>query len=295
MNDEIAKIEAQIKTLNSKKRFFEQEAEKLKSSDFEEKWRCSQEIEKIKNDLDLLYKELNTLQNPPISFRQESIHQKIQPWRFDMQPIMRLCRDEIRTKTKGVIGVAINSQVDKFLENFRDRLLHESNLKQVYKPSNSYPLDERIESPNQVLERLKKHKERLQRQDVFIIVPVRLTEISKANLFWQELCQEFEGQINHRLVAIFGGTVESAFPEPLKPIDSPCFNRHDIVEWMFDFRDFLNWPESCLEQWQEKMLHHCKNKDETLDIFSVFEHIETALNALRECNYQHEEFLENLY
>jgi len=296
MNDEIAKIESLIDLLTKKIHRYKKEL--FLTSDPDVKWKCDQTIEESEKERDKLYKEKELLEKRSFNFR-ESIHQQIQPWRFDMEGLIALCHENITVKSKGVIGVAVNSGDDNFLKNFRERLVHELNLKPISKPSRLYPLGDPNLENEQLWKDLKYLKNDLLHKNVFIIVPVRTKDISEVNLFWDNLCQEFEEQINHRLIVVFGGNstekFNCPFPEKLNLIHLPPLEKSYIGQWIAIFRPYLTtWPEEVFGIWQERMLKRCKHTEETVKI-SIFAEIEDAIDILRDCNYHHETFLEHLY
>ncbi len=213
-----------------------------------------------------------------------------QPCNFDLTLLIEETLDLVDGK-QGLLGLSIPCDVHIFLNNYCQRLKNVMDRRKTQirpiltlKPTN-VSIDEAIEM-------IKRSKLTLGANDVLCPIVFQIAESGLANLFWQQLCQEFQDTYANRLILILGGDTTTTFPDAIMPLTSPKFKPSHVFTWIGDVVEQLDWPHDVREIWKQRMLAECSYKNE-LHIQFVYEHLDYTIQLLQE-NPPCESFLEEL-
>jgi Effector-associated domain 7 len=225
--------------------------------------------------------------------------------KFDLTNLTEQCLEEILYKS-GIIGLSICCSDNSFLKHLCDRLkraLRRNNIQSREIMS----IKPQLSSISRAVESIGNYRQLLDKGDV--ICPVRI-DINNSNPsivkdFWFEIQNSFPDKFDHRLIIIMVGGQDCIFPSDILSLSPPRFHKVHVSDWIGNLTSTLHstqdrhgWEEVA-NIWIDKMHERCQYDERSLDIGSVYDHLEfilSELNCLKDKpSISPQDFLNDLY
>jgi hypothetical protein len=225
--------------------------------------------------------------------------------KFDLTNLTEQCLEEILYRD-GIIGLSVCCGDNSFLKHLCDR------IKQALRPNKIQDreiisIKAQFNSIDKAVKSIGNYRQLLDKGDV--ICPIKI-DINNSNLsivkdFWSEIQNSFPDKFDHRLIIIMVGSQDCIFPSDILSLSPPRFHKVHISNWIGNLTSALHssqdrhgWEE-VTNIWIDKMHEHCKCEERSLDIGSVYYHLEFILSELNYLTEQPatspQDFLQRLY
>jgi Effector-associated domain 7 len=226
--------------------------------------------------------------------------------KFDLTNLTEQCLEEILYRN-GVIGLSICCSDYSFLKHLCDRLkqsLHRNNVqsREIIK------IKPQLNSINNAIRSIINYRQLLIKGDVIcpIIINVNNSNLNIIKDFWCEIQNSFAGKFDHRLIIIIiVDGQDFIFPSDILSLSPPRFHKVHVSEWIGNLtcalhrmQDRHGWEEVA-NIWIDKMHERCQYEERSLDMGSVYDHLEFILSELNCLNEKPsispQDFLNELY
>jgi Effector-associated domain 7 len=225
--------------------------------------------------------------------------------KFDLTNLTEKCLEEILYRD-GIIGLSICCEDNSFLKHLCDR------IKRALRPNKIQDREiitvkPQFSSINKAVISIGNYRQLLDKGDV--ICPVRI-DINNSNPsivkdFWFDIQNSFPDKFDHRLIIIIVVAKDCIFPSDILSLSPPRFHKVHVSDWISNLtcalhstQDRHGWEEVA-NIWIEKMHERCQCEERSLDIGSVYDHLEfilSKLNCLKEQpSMSPQDFLNDLY
>lgn len=220
-------------------------------------------------------------------------HELVNLYNFDLSNIVATCMESVWGRS-GLIGFAVHCNSPRLLQNLCKRLEYQwdSDAVEIKKSIPLHPLYTNINHALSILERRCCHS--LERGDVIIVVNASETT---ANTFWESLYKKYAEGLQHRLVVILALSSPCNFSCEITELPPLEFRIPDVLDWVKEVVERLNWPRQVVRKWTNQIIHECCDKEELhqnrLIIEFVYDHLEEARKILQQ-NPTYKNFLYEL-